>query len=85
MTPTPNFNVAKIITQSAHLVPLCAMKVQRTAEGGDFKAYTPAASCGCYFESLLSSTTPAGCTSCASDPNACSSGTTCRSGWCESN
>lgn len=81
VTPAPSFNVAKIITQNAHLVPLCAMKVTRTAEGGPLAPYTPTESCGCYFESLLSSTAPAGCTACTTT---CASGT-CRNGWCESN
>ena len=82
VTPAAPFDVEKIITQKAHLVPQCAMKVQRSAEGGDLKPFTPDAACGCYFESLLG--TPASsCVSCAN--NTCATGSTCRSGWCEAN
>jgi hypothetical protein len=84
VTPAPSFDVTKLVVQSAHLVPLCAMRVQRTAEGGPPMPYTPAASCGCYFESLVG-TPSASCTSCASGPSACGSGTSCRNGFCEKN
>jgi hypothetical protein len=60
------------------------MKVQRTAEGGPISAYHPAESCGCYFESLVG-TPSSSCVSCASNPNACAAGTTCRNGFCEAN
>jgi ABC-type phosphate transport system substrate-binding protein len=84
VTPAPPFDVSKVIVQTAHLVPQCAMAVQRTAEGGDLKPFTPAASCACYFESLVG-TPPASCVSCAANANACGSGTTCRNGFCEAN
>jgi hypothetical protein len=82
VTPTPTFDVAKTVAGDAHLVPLCAMKVKRDAEGGDIKPYTPAASCGCYFESLVGVTGNAACVQCSSGTS-CASGT-CRNGWCES-
>jgi ABC-type phosphate transport system substrate-binding protein len=81
-TPATAFDVSKVIVQTAHLVPLCAMSVKRDAEGGDLKPYTPAASCACYFESLVG-TAPASCKTCSAT-QACTSGT-CRNGYCEAN
>ena len=39
----------------AHVVPSCAMKVQRSTEMGDLSPYTPAAgtACGCYFDEKI--------------------------------
>jgi hypothetical protein len=81
VVPAPTFDVAKTIAGDAHLVPLCAMKVKRDAEGGDIKAYTPAANCSCYFESLVGASSSA-CVQC--NAGTCASGSTCRNGWCES-
>jgi hypothetical protein len=78
VTPTPAFDVAKTIASNAHLVPLCAMQVTRTAEGGDITPSIPTASCACYFESLVG-TAPASCVTCTTT---CTSGT-CRNGYCE--
>jgi ABC-type phosphate transport system substrate-binding protein len=69
---------------SAHVVPTCAMKVQRLTDDGDLMPYTPPAgtACGCYMDETL---TPgaSGCLSCnASMP--CASGKTCSvGGFCE--
>jgi hypothetical protein len=73
-----SYDPVKVIGKSAGLIPLCAMKVQRTAEGGDFSAYDPAAPCGCYYESLFG-TPPASCVSCTTS---CATGA-CRNGYCE--
>jgi ABC-type phosphate transport system substrate-binding protein len=71
---------------AAHTVPACAMKVQRTTELGDMSAYTPAESCGCYFESKLNGNSPApGCTACTKDAECGGSTTHCRYGYCEAN
>jgi hypothetical protein len=79
---TTPFSFQPIDTQiSTNLVPLCAMKVQRTAEGGDFTAYQPDAPCGCYFESKVG-TPSASCKACTSD-STCSNGAKCRYGFCE--
>ena len=82
VSPTPSFDVAKTVAKDAHLVPLCAMKVKRDAEGGDIKEFKPAANCSCYFESLVG-TASSGCVQCTS--GTCASGSTCRNGWCETN
>jgi hypothetical protein len=63
------------------LIPLCAMAVDRSTEGGALSLFSPPDPCGCYFESVVG-TPPASCIACsASAP--CASGTTCRNGFCE--
>jgi ABC-type phosphate transport system substrate-binding protein len=47
-TDLPSSSLANVITDS-RLVPLCAMKVQRTKDAGDLSAYTDAKPCGCDF------------------------------------
>jgi hypothetical protein len=63
------------------LVPLCAMAVTRTAEGGNLSLFAPPDPCGCYFESKVG-TAPASCMPCTAGA-ACAAGTTCRHGFCE--
>jgi hypothetical protein len=78
-TPTPDFDpLATAI--SVGLVPDCAMKVTRSVEGGDLSLYSPAAPCGCFFQSQVGSP-PASCTACTSD--ATCNGGKCRYGFCE--
>jgi hypothetical protein len=78
-TPTPDFDpLATVI--SVGLVPDCAMKVTRTVEGGDLALYSPAAPCGCFFESQVGAA-PASCVACTSDAS-CNGGK-CRYGYCE--
>jgi hypothetical protein len=62
------------------LVPICAMKVQRSGqEGGDLSTYQSTAPCGCYFDQKA--TTATSCTPCTST---CSgAGQVCRRGFCE--
>jgi hypothetical protein len=85
-TPEATTDLTSIIT-GGHLVPSCAMKVQRSADGGDFTAYTPTAGCGCFFELTAGASATPGCAKaspalgeCAS--SSCASGT-CRRGVCE--
>lgn len=68
---------------AAHTIPLCAMKVKRTADGGDLSLYKPAAPCGCYFEFKATGSVPMSCTACTMD-NMCGGGK-CRNGYCEAN
>ena len=78
-TPTPDFDpLATVI--SVGLVPDCAMKVTRSVEAGDLSLYSPAAPCGCFFQSQVG-TAPASCVTCASD--ATCNGGKCRHGFCE--
>ncbi len=61
------------------LVPICAMKVQRSTEGGELSPYEDTAPCGCYFEAKVSGAST--CTPCSvSSP--CTTGV-CRHGYCE--
>jgi hypothetical protein len=63
------------------LVPLCAMTVTRSAEGGNLSLSAPADPCGCYYESLVGKA-PAACVACSATVP-CATGTTCRHGYCE--
>jgi len=71
------------IVANAGNVPTCAMKVQIAPDTtGYFSAYKPAVSCGCYFESVATLTSPVGCTPCLATTT-CPTGTTCQTGFCE--
>lgn len=76
--PPPRFEPLEATVQVG-LVPRCAMRVQRSREGGDFSLYQPPEPCGCYFESRAVGSTR--CTKCA-DSSTCGGGT-CRHGFCE--
>jgi ABC-type phosphate transport system substrate-binding protein len=67
------------IAVAAKVIPLCAMTVQRDAEGGDLSLYQDPAPCGCYFEFKATGNAPASCTQCTTT---CATGT-CRHGYCE--
>jgi hypothetical protein len=67
----------------ADLVPQCAMRVQRDQDGGPLRPYTPAAPCGCSWESMATKVAaPASCVVCATGAD-CAVGKVCRSGFCE--
>lgn len=76
--PPPRFEPLDATIQVG-LVPRCAMRVERSREGGDFSLYQPAEPCGCYFESRGVGSTR--CAKCA-DSSTCGGGT-CRHGFCE--
>ena len=79
VTTTPPFEPLDLVT-AAGLVPACAMKVQRTQEGGDQSLMTPAQPCGCYYDAKV----PMGATSCAAcTGDASCNGGKCRHGYCE--
>ncbi|HEY0463793.1 MAG TPA: hypothetical protein VGC79_06270 [Polyangiaceae bacterium] len=65
------------------LIPECAMKVTRAADGGELSVYTPEAPCTCFYLSKIpgASGTPAGCTACTS--SASCAGGDCIHGFCE--
>ncbi|HEY4238575.1 MAG TPA: hypothetical protein VGM88_02125 [Kofleriaceae bacterium] len=79
VTPAQNFGMIDIIS-AVGLVPICAMGVQRSFEGGPLSLYKPAESCVCKYESLVDTSACAPC----SDTLACTSGV-CRNGLCEAN
>jgi hypothetical protein len=65
------------------IVPLCAMTVTRSTEGGTLSLFAPPDPCGCYYESKLSTgAVPASCVTCTGSAS-CTGGTTCRHGYCE--
>jgi len=67
---------------SAHTVPQCAMKVDRSTEVGPYTPYKPAHPCGCFFEKQLGG--GASCVACdANTP--CAAGSTCSFHFCEAN
>ena len=60
------------------------MKVKRDQDGGFVHPYTPAAPCGCYWESKATKTaTPVGCTACTGDPDCAAMGKKCSNNFCE--
>jgi ABC-type phosphate transport system substrate-binding protein len=70
-----------------HLVPQCAMRVSRTSDGGDFKAFKPMQSCGCYFEASAVGSTS--CKKCSTSSECPASAPNCNQfgsppqGYCE--
>ena len=63
------------------LVPICAMNVERDAEGGPLTTYQSADPCGCAYEAAVG-TAPQSCVTCTGAAN-CAGGQTCRHGFCE--
>jgi hypothetical protein len=87
LTDTPNTGIPTgldpvTLVSSKGLVPLCAMTVTRSAEGGDLSLFAPSEPCGCYYESMVG-TAPASCVPCGVDGGVCATGTTCHHGFCE--
>jgi hypothetical protein len=79
VTPAVDFNPLDVVI-SKGLVPECAMKVTRTAEGGNLSRFSPPQPCGCYYESRVA-TAPASCVACVDD-TPCGTGK-CRYNFCE--
>ncbi|NVB78618.1 MAG: hypothetical protein HOV81_09510 [Kofleriaceae bacterium] len=77
VTPVENFDMFAIIS-AVGLIPVCAMKVQRSFEGGPLSLYNSPEPCGCKYDSLVATTSCAQCS--AQQP--CATGT-CRNGFCE--
>ncbi len=63
-----------------HVVPPCAMKVQRTSEMGAIASFKPPRACGCAFDREAIGTST--CQSCTTNAE-CSSGQSCNFGFCE--
>ena len=71
-----------LLETGAGLIPQCAMKVKRSADGGTLSPYAPSAPCHCAFEAIASQSIPAGCVACTTS-NQCAGGKNCRRGFCE--
>lgn len=84
VSPEPNF-VANEIVASVGAVPECAMKVQRTVDGGPLSLFTPPTSCTCDFErttTQFTSCQPCGPGTGSGSGATCTTGV-CRAGLCE--
>lgn len=78
VTPPPSFEpLASSIRVG--LVPRCAMRVQRSQEGGDFSLYSPPEPCVCFFEHSVTGRST--CSPCSA-ASPCATGV-CRHGFCE--
>ncbi len=62
-------------------VPVCAMKVTRSAEMGPLATFTPGFGCGCYFDFKVNGGNS--CTKCAGSVDCPASRPTCNLGYCE--
>jgi hypothetical protein len=71
------------VVANAGNVPSCAMTVQIAPDStGYFAPYKPAVACGCYFESVVTKSSPASCVPCTTSAT-CTGGKTCQTGFCE--
>ncbi len=75
-SPVPVFDPVELIVD-AGIIPDCAMKVTRSAEGGNLSPYQAAQSCTCHYEKLA-----IGTSICQTCTTTCANGT-CRNGLCE--
>ena len=71
-----------LVETGAGLIPQCAMKVKRSADGGALSPYAPSAPCHCAFEAIVSQSIPAGCVACTTSSQ-CAAAKNCRRGFCE--
>ncbi|MEP6864064.1 MAG: hypothetical protein ABJE66_25775 [Deltaproteobacteria bacterium] len=77
VTPAPTFE-PNVTVAGVGLVPDCAMRVQRTFEGGPLSLYTPPTSCTCRYEATVDASS---CDTCSAT-TPCATGI-CRDGYCE--
>ncbi|MEO6776675.1 MAG: hypothetical protein ABI467_27285 [Kofleriaceae bacterium] len=77
VTPQPSFTPT-VTVAGVGLVPDCAMRVQRSFEGGPLSLYKPPTSCTCRYEATVDVSS---CETC-SVTTPCTSGV-CRDGYCE--
>ena len=72
------------IEGGAGTIPVCAMKVQRSTDGGPLSYSTVADPCNCAFEAAATKTTPANCAACTgTGTSTCTGGKSCHHGYCE--
>lgn len=57
---------------SSHIIPNCAMHVQRQQDGHDYAPYAPAVSCSCYYD--LQATGNTSCQKCSQDSDCADAG-----------
>jgi hypothetical protein len=78
-TPVPQHDFLSLVI-SYHLIPQCAMNVERTTEIGPPMTYLPTPSCACYFDSVVGQTS---CQTCTVAANCPASAPACNLGYCE--
>lgn len=76
----PNLNLVQVYVD-ARVVPLCAMKVTRDADGAPLKPYAPPKPCGCAFEAQATGTTS--CKACTAASQCPTEAPNCSFGYCE--
>jgi hypothetical protein len=80
----PDQNMSELIkiVAGGSLVPSCAMRVQRSTDGGSLLPQVPARSCACFFDQLT--TGDSTCAPCAADVDCASpDAPRCNFGFCE--
>jgi ABC-type phosphate transport system substrate-binding protein len=65
------------------VVPLCAMRVTRTKDGGELASFMPEKSCSCKFDKEATGATPAGCKACEKNEDCSSEAPACNFNFCE--
>ena len=81
---SPDQNMSELIkiVAGGSLVPSCAMRVQRTSDGGALLPQVPARSCACFFDQLTAG--ESACTTCTTDTDCASpDAPRCNFGFCE--
>jgi hypothetical protein len=56
---------------SSHIIPNCAMHVQRAQDGQNYQSYAPVVSCSCYYDYVVATTS---CTPCTTTPDCADAG-----------
>ena len=64
-----------------HVIPQCAMRVQRTQEMGPTMPFAPQSACGCYYEKVATGATA--CKPCATSAECPATAPVCSYGYCE--
>jgi hypothetical protein len=86
VTPVGGFDLLQLYVQS-FVVPICAMRVTRTSDGGNYTPFVPPATCHCYFD--VQATGQTSCTTCRTSSDCPTATPTCRmfgnppTGYCE--
>jgi hypothetical protein len=82
LNPTAPNSYIDVVANAGN-VPSCAMTAQIAPDStGYFAPYKPAVACGCYFESVVTKSSPASCVPCTTSAT-CTGGKTCQTGFCE--
>ncbi len=80
VSPFQGLNLIQLYVDS-HVIPLCAMLVTRSSDGGPLSKYTPSTPCNCVFEAQATGTTT--CKPCTSSSECSAAAPNCSFGYCE--